>query len=128
MNDSDRAEAPQARPGLSRSAPVTLLLEDGTEVHGRAIGVAKPVCGEVVFNTSMTGYQEVLTDPSYTGQIVTMTYPHIGNYGINAEDRESKAPCVEGFIAQPRLPALPRGKRRSAAHRPEQERELQRVA
>ena len=56
--------------------------------------------GEVVFNTSMTGYQEVLTDPSYKGQIVTMTYPLIGNYGINADDRESRKPQVEGFIVR----------------------------
>src|SRR5438045_1631164 len=56
--------------------------------------------GEVVFNTSMTGYQEVLTDPSYSGQIVTMTYPLIGNYGVNAEDEESKKPHVAGFIVR----------------------------
>ncbi|MCI0381202.1 MAG: glutamine-hydrolyzing carbamoyl-phosphate synthase small subunit [Gemmataceae bacterium] len=77
-----------------------LALEDGTVYTGRSFGATGETFGEVVFNTSMTGYQEVLTDPSYKGQIVTMTYPHIGNYGINAEDRESKKPQVEGFIVR----------------------------
>jgi len=72
-----------------------------------AFGAAGEAHGEVVFNTSMTGYQEVLTDPSYKGQIVAMTYPHIGNYGTNAEDRESRGPQVEGFIVREvnRLPS-----------------------
>ena len=65
-----------------------------------AFGAAGETFGEVVFNTSMTGYQEVLTDPSYKGQIVTMTYPLIGNYGINAEDRESHGLQVEGFVVR----------------------------
>src|SRR5256714_6955039 len=78
----------------------TLALEDGTWYRGVAAGAAGDTSGEVVFNTSMTGYQEVLTDPSYTGQIVTMTYPHIGNYGINDADRESAKPRVEGFIVR----------------------------
>ena len=77
-----------------------LALEDGTVYTGRGFGAAGETLGEVVFNTSMTGYQEVLTDPSYKGQIVTMTYPLIGNYGINAEDRESLTPQVEGFIVR----------------------------
>jgi carbamoyl-phosphate synthase small subunit len=77
-----------------------LALEDGTVYTGRAFGAAGETFGEVVFNTSMTGYQEVLTDPSYKGQIVTMTYPLIGNYGINEEDRESARPQVEGFIVR----------------------------
>ena len=77
-----------------------LALEDGTVFTGRAIGAAGERCGEVVFNTSMTGYQEVLTDPSYKGQIVTMTYPHIGNYGVNGEDEESGRPQVEGFVVR----------------------------
>src|SRR5437660_9072032 len=75
-----------------------LALEDGTVYAGRAFGASGERAGEVVFNTSMTGYQEVLTDPSYKGQMVTMTYPLIGNYGINPEDRESRGPQVEGFI------------------------------
>jgi carbamoyl-phosphate synthase small subunit len=77
-----------------------LALEDGTVFTGRAFGAPGERFGEVVFNTSMTGYQEILTDPSYTGQIVTMTYPHIGNYGINAEDAESAAPKAEGFVVR----------------------------
>jgi carbamoyl-phosphate synthase small subunit len=77
-----------------------LALEDGTVYTGRAFGGAGERFGEVVFNTSMTGYQEVLTDPSYKGQIVTMTYPHIGNYGVNKEDEESRRPQVEGFVVR----------------------------
>lgn len=75
-----------------------LALEDGTVLFGKSFGAVGTRTGEVVFNTSMTGYQEVLTDPSYCGQIVTMTYPHIGNYGINAEDVESSKPHVSGFV------------------------------
>jgi carbamoyl-phosphate synthase small subunit len=77
-----------------------LALEDGTVFSGRALGASGETTGEVVFNTSMTGYQEVLTDPSYKGQIVTMTYPLIGNYGITSEDRESGVPHVAGFIVR----------------------------
>lgn len=77
-----------------------LALEDGTVYTGRHFGATGESFGEVVFNTSMTGYQEVLTDPSYRGQIVTMTYPLIGNYGINGEDVESSRPHVEGFIVR----------------------------
>jgi carbamoyl-phosphate synthase small subunit len=77
-----------------------LALEDGTIFTGRAFGAIGETFGEVVFNTSMTGYQEILTDPSYAGQIVTMTYPHIGNYGVNPEDVESSDPKVEGFIVR----------------------------
>lgn len=74
------------------------MLEDGRIFEGSAYGARGTTFGEVVFNTSMTGYQEVLTDPSYTGQIVTMTYPLIGNYGANSEDQESDRPRVEGFV------------------------------
>ncbi len=77
-----------------------LALEDGTVFAGRAFGADGEVDGEVCFNTSMTGYQEILTDPSYRGQIVTMTYPQIGNYGINAEDVESHKPHLAGFIVR----------------------------
>lgn len=77
-----------------------LVLEDGTTYQGQAFGAAGEAAGEVVFNTSMTGYQEILTDPSYKGQIVTMTYPLIGNYGVNPEDVESAAPQVEGFVVR----------------------------
>src|SRR5512139_622176 len=75
-----------------------LALEDGRVFRGRAFGAHGERCGEVVFNTSMTGYQEILTDPSYAGQIVTMTYTLIGNYGINPEDVESRGIQAEGFI------------------------------
>jgi carbamoyl-phosphate synthase small subunit len=75
-----------------------LALEDGTWYRGVAAGAPGETSGEVVFNTSMTGYQEVLTDPSYAGQIVTMTAPQIGNYGVAATDRESEAPKVAGFV------------------------------
>ena len=78
--------------------PAWLVLEDGSAFRGRAIGAEGEAFGEAVFNTSMTGYQEVLTDPSYKGQIVCMTYPHIGNYGVNDEDVESRRSWVEGFI------------------------------
>jgi len=77
-----------------------LALEDGTVFTGRGFGHVGSSEGEVVFNTSMTGYQEILTDPSYKGQIVTMTYPLIGNYGINRQDVESKQPHVAGFIVK----------------------------
>jgi carbamoyl-phosphate synthase small subunit len=77
-----------------------LALEDGTVYTGRAFGATGEAFGEVVFNTSMTGYQEVLTDPSYKGQIVTMSYPHVGNYGVNPEDGESGRPQVEGFVVR----------------------------
>ena len=77
-----------------------LLLEDGRIFRGEAMGARGIALGEVVFNTSMTGYQEVLTDPSYAGQIVTMTYPLIGNYGVNREDQESSRPQVAGFVVR----------------------------
>ena len=77
-----------------------LALEDGTVFRGTSFGAAGEAYGEVVFNTSMTGYQEILTDPSYKGQIVTMTYPLIGNYGINEEDVESRKPFLEGFVVK----------------------------
>ena len=82
------------------SRPVKLALVDGTVFEGRAFGASGEVYGEVCFNTSMTGYQEILTDPSYTGQIVTMTYPLIGNYGISPEDVESKGLSLRGFVVK----------------------------
>jgi len=78
--------------------PAVLALADGTVFEGQTYGAEGETVGEVVFNTSMSGYQEILTDPSYKGQIVTMTYPLIGNYGVNPEDVESRRPFVEGFI------------------------------
>src|SRR5215510_4226588 len=82
-----------------------LVLADGTVFHGRSIGAAGSAVGEVVFNTAITGYQEILTDPSYCRQIVTLTYPHIGNTGVNDEDQESARVYAEGLIVRdvPRL-------------------------
>lgn len=77
-----------------------LALEDGTVFRGNSFGATTEACGEVVFNTSMSGYQEIITDPSYKGQIVAMTYPLIGNYGVNNEDTEARKPFVEGFIVR----------------------------
>ncbi len=77
-----------------------LVLEDGRTFRGRSFGAEGETFGEMVFNTSMSGYQEILTDPSYAGQIVCMTYPLIGNYGVNAEDVESRRPWVEGFVVR----------------------------
>lgn len=81
-----------------------LALEDGTVFTGQSFAASGEVDGEVCFNTSMTGYQEILTDPSYRGQIVTMTYPEIGNYGVNAEDAESAKPHLAGFVVRRRSP------------------------
>jgi carbamoyl-phosphate synthase small subunit len=85
--------------------PAILALADGTVFRGRSIGAATSSSGEVVFNTAMTGYQEILTDPSYAGQIVTLTYPHIGNTGVNPEDVESKRIYAAGLVIRD-LPSL----------------------
>ena len=77
-----------------------LYLEDGKCFYGQALATVGETAGEVVFNTAMSGYQEVLTDPSYAGQIVVMTYPLIGNYGVNLEDVESKGVHVKGFVVK----------------------------
>ena len=83
-----------------------LALEDGSVFHGQGFGAATSACGEVCFNTSMTGYQEILTDPSYKGQIVAMTYPLIGNYGVNDQDVESWRPHVAGFVIRELSPIV----------------------
>lgn len=83
---------------LNNSLPATLVLEDGTVFRGRSFGATGEVVAEIIFHTGMTGYQEVITDPSYRGQMVVMTYPLIGNYGINELDEESQKPQVSGFI------------------------------
>lgn len=85
---------------LLRKPPALLALEDGTVYYGYAFGASGQNVGEVVFNTSMTGYQEILTDPSYNGQIVMMTYPHIGNYGVSVYDMESNRPYARGLIVR----------------------------
>ena len=83
-----------------------LVLADGTVFRGRSLGAAGTVTAEVVFNTSMTGYQEILTDPSYTGQIVTLTYPHIGNVGVNPSDEESARVAAAGLIVRCASPVV----------------------
>ena len=85
---------------MQKQQPAILALEDGRVFRGRSWAAEGESVGEMVFNTSMTGYQEVLTDPSYAGQIVCMTYPLIGNYGVNMEDEESSRPWVEGFVVR----------------------------
>src|ERR1700749_1348287 len=79
-------------------ATAVLVLDDGTVIWGRGIGAIGAKVGEVVFNTSITGYQEVMTDPSYAGQIITFTFPHVGNVGVNPEDLESMTPAARGCI------------------------------
>src|SRR5437879_7862019 len=86
--------------------PARLALEDGSVYRGRAFGALVDRTGEAVFNTSMAGYQEILTDPSYTGQIVAMTYPLIGNYGVNRADVESWRPHVAGFVIRELSPVV----------------------
>jgi carbamoyl-phosphate synthase small subunit len=111
-----RERRAQARGALAESVPAfrihmsnlekaVLVLADGTTFHGRSIGAPGAAVGEVVFNTAMTGYQEILTDPSYCRQIVTLTYPHIGNTGVNGEDAESGRVYAEGLVVRdlPRL-------------------------
>ncbi|HYJ91888.1 MAG TPA: glutamine-hydrolyzing carbamoyl-phosphate synthase small subunit [Pyrinomonadaceae bacterium] len=85
---------------MNLSNKAILVLEDGRTFNGASFGAEGETFGEIVFNTSMTGYQEILTDPSYAGQIVCMTYPLIGNYGVNTEDVESRRPWVEGFVVR----------------------------
>lgn len=85
---------------MASNKPALIALEDGSVFHGNAFGAARTVVGEAVFNTSMTGYQEILTDPSYYTQIITMTTPQIGNYGINPQDEESDGPKALGFVVR----------------------------
>jgi carbamoyl-phosphate synthase small subunit len=91
---------------IKKMMNAVLALEDGSLFRGQGFGTRASACGEVCFNTSMTGYQEILTDPSYKGQIVTMTYPLIGNYGVNAEDVESWRPHVGGFVIRELSPVV----------------------
>src|ERR1044072_6377624 len=88
----------------SESKSALIALEDGRAFRGRSWGAEGEACGEMVFNTSMSGSQEVLTDPSYAWQIVCMTYPLIGNYGVNRADEESARPLVEGFVVREASP------------------------
>jgi carbamoyl-phosphate synthase small subunit len=103
--NADAISAPATPPLFAARAPALLALADGTIFRGRSIGAFGESTGEVVFNTSMTGYQEILTDPSYAGQIVTLTYPHVGNVGVNPEDAESRRVFAAGLVIRdlPRL-------------------------
>ena len=92
--------------GLRLTQPALLVLEDGTEFHGTSVGAAGQTVGEVVFNTAMTGYQEILTDPSYFRQIVTLTYPHIGNVGKNTQDFESPGIFAAGLVIRDLSPIV----------------------
>ena len=106
MNAPDAtAQAAAATALFAPTTPALLALADGTVFHGRAIGALGSTTGEVVFNTAMTGYQEILTDPSYAGQIVTLTYPHVGNTGVNREDIESGRVFAAGLVIRD-LPAM----------------------
>ncbi|HCM41718.1 MAG TPA: carbamoyl phosphate synthase small subunit [Candidatus Omnitrophica bacterium] len=93
-----------------------LALEDGLVFEGEGFGAETEIFGEVVFNTSLTGYQEILTDPSYKGQIVVMTNPHIGNYGINSEDAESHRPWAEGFVVRELSPVVSNYRSQESLH------------
>lgn len=89
--------------------PAVLVLEDGTRYEGDAYGAVGETLGEVVFSTGMTGYQETLTDPSYAGQIVVQTAPHIGNTGVNEEDMESRQIWVDGYVVRDPSVSSPTG-------------------
>src|SRR6266508_2568445 len=91
---------------MMKRTPALLALEDGTTWPGVALGAIGERAGEVIFNTAMTGYQEVLTDPSYAGQIVVMTAPHIGNTGVNLEDPESRKLWLAGFVVRAASPRV----------------------
>src|SRR5215207_786684 len=91
---------------MTQQKPALLALEDGTTWPGAALGAIGERAGEVIFNTAMTGYQEVLTDPSYYGQIVVMTAPHIGNTGMNIDHEESQQPWLSGFVVRAASPRV----------------------
>lgn len=101
---------------MSTPTPAVLALEDGSIFRGRAFGADATVSGECVFNTSMTGYQEILTDPSYFGQIVTMTAVQIGNYGINEEDTEASGPKANGFVVRELSPVVSNWRSKLSLH------------
>lgn len=106
MNDTSKSPPPSVKDGPSSAAPVSpppgvtaaLVLADGSVFWGKGLGAAGQAVGEVCFNTSMTGYQEICTDPSYAGEIITFTFPHIGNVGTNPEDIETVTPAVRGVV------------------------------
>ena len=98
MNDASLATAQSDRTGRAVDATAALVLADGTVFWGQGIGATGQAVGEVCFNTSITGYQEILTDPSYAGQIITFTFPHVGNVGANPEDIETTTPAARGLV------------------------------
>jgi carbamoyl-phosphate synthase small subunit len=98
MADNEKMTAPPTPTGGASSSTAALVLADGTVTYGIGIGAARTAVGELCFNTSMTGYQEIVTDPSYAGQIIAFTFPHIGNVGANEEDLESTTPAARGVI------------------------------
>ncbi|HET7448194.1 MAG TPA: carbamoyl-phosphate synthase domain-containing protein, partial [Methyloceanibacter sp.] len=108
MNDTSETLAAEPATLRAREAPAwadeaptaLLVLADGTVIEGKGAGATGTAVGEVCFNTAMTGYQEILTDPSYVGQMVCMTYPEQGNYGVNAADQESSRPHATGFVVR----------------------------
>jgi len=100
--------------GLFPCSPGLLILADGTVFRGHVAVTGPPVFGEVVFNTALSGYQEIITDPSYAGQIVVMTYPHIGNYGCNSADNEAVSPAATGLVVREMT-------RKSSNHRAEED-------
>jgi len=118
MNAPDLAATAASAPLFAPVQPALLALADGTVLRGRAIGAMGSAVGEVVFNTAMTGYQEILTDPSYAGQIVTLTYPHVGNVGVNADDVEAKKIHAAGLVIRdlPQLESSWRSTRGLAAY------------
>ena len=101
---------------MSTFKPAVLALEDGSVFRGRAFGADATISGECVFNTSMTGYQEIITDPSYFGQIVTMTAPMIGNYGVNDEDTEASVPRASGLVVRELSPIVSNWRSQSSLH------------
>jgi carbamoyl-phosphate synthase small subunit len=111
-------------PGAEVGGKAVLVLEDGTVFVGRGLGAFGHTLGEVCFNTSMTGYQEILTDPSYAGQIITFTFPHIGNVGANDEDIESRRPSCRGLVLREDITAAANWRARSSLDRWLKERNL----
>jgi carbamoyl-phosphate synthase small subunit len=110
----EQAVSSKSRTGANGEA--VLVLEDGTVFRGKGIGAFGQALGEVCFNTSMTGYQEILTDPSYAGQIITFTFPHIGNVGVNDEDIESRVPACRGLVLREDVTAPANWRARSSMH------------
>ena len=105
MTHTPRSPAPSIRTGRSDLATGVLVLDDGSRFWGRGLGAIGSAVGEVCFNTSMTGYQEILSDPSYAGQIITFTFPHVGNVGANPEDLETATPAARGLVLRAQVTA-----------------------